>query len=182
MTTKNNKIQIIVEGESDKVFLNKLLLNNKKIDIKNIKRISNKEKVVKSIDDSIDLCYLYIIILVDLDTQKPGTENKFDCIKELKEYFYKEYLKNDKKYNDIKVIIVDKEIECWELLGYYPINNIADCKKELNNKLNKNKSLTEFQMAQQVVKNKKILKNIIDNKKGNKSFEYFMTVLSKLLL
>jgi len=174
---KRNKKKIIVEGRSDKIFLDALLkfLNKKmKYDVTQSGKgdkceITNKRKIRLLITDAFDDGYEEIILVIDKETQLKCGIN-YDCILELKD----EYRKMMKIPKQVKIVVVDKEIECWYLLWINDLKNYyKDCISQAfkTYKINQKSKIT---LAQRAIKD---IEMILKHKKRNKSFEYFLNIL-----
>ncbi len=174
---KKNKKKIIVEGRSDKIFLDALLsfLNIKeKYDVTqsgkgNKCEITNKRKIRLLIEDAFDDGYEEVIIVIDKETQLKCGVN-YDCILELKD----EYRKMMKIPKNVKIVVVDREIECWyvvwndELKNYY-----KDCISQAF-KIYKINQKSKITLAQRAVRD---MEKILKYNGRNRSFEYFLNIL-----
>jgi len=175
---KKDKKKIIVEGISDKIFIEELL---KFMGIKNRFdvtassgsgrkcEITNKKRIKTLVDDALDDGYKEVVILIDKETQlQCGV--KYECLVELKE----EYRKLMGLPLNVKIIVVDREIECWYLLwvenlkSYYSrcIKNAFEVYKIRQN----SKPL----LAQRAVRD---IEKILKNRHKNRSFIYFLNSL-----
>lgn len=182
MSRKNDKILIIVEGKSDKIFIEGLLKHLKlirKFDIKlsgskNKCEILNNKTINNLVKDAKDDGYKRVYILIDLVTDCGSF--KPTCFVSLKNWYYKNKL-NRRFHNYVDVIVVVNELECWELLGWinnngnYSVNN---CKNDIIRKLNSKKKKSKTKIAQYSIKK---IDKIIENKNLNQSFEYFLNKL-----
>ena len=185
---KIDKILILVEGKSDKIFIEGLL---KELDIKrffDVKDLSkkrggtyilNKRKVDSKIKSAIEDGYSKVFIVIDLKTQDASTAQYFDCYPKLRDFYLREIL-SDQYSGYVKVIVAVKELECWELLAGKQLNtaNINDCLKELRKCLDWDWEPDKVELAQYFVKKIPI---IINNKHLNTSFEYFLECLQNSL-
>lgn len=182
---KRNKSLIIVEGESDYIFIDGLRKFSTKYQIYEVKptskggrktEILNSNYMQKMLEDAIDDKYKEIFILLDLKTQKPNTKIHFQDCKELKDYYIDDILKNNLYDNKVKVIIAIKELECWELLSFYNSNteSLDDCESKINKRFGGKNNLSKTQIAQSVVAKRKNIENIIKNQDFNKSLQYFL--------
>jgi len=174
---KNNKIKIIVEGKSDEIFIKALIKEIKferYFDVvisggKNKCEILNKKTIKNHILDAEEDNYKKVIILIDKITQY-DCGIKLDCLIEIKKEYIKRILQNETDF--IKVVVVEQEIECWQILGQKDIKDTTrNCYSIAKNKF---KGKNKEQLAQRSVKK---LKDILENKNKNKSFVYFLNLL-----
>lgn len=185
---KKGKVLILVEGESDKIFVEGLLkeLGIKSFfDVKSFSKrsggtdILNKRKVKGKIEDAIDDGYSKTLIILDLKTQRSGTNTYFNCYPELKK-FYLEHILSDQFSDYVKIIVALRELECWELLAEEKCNTatINDCTKKLVKHLGWRQTPDKVELAQYYVKK---LRLIIENQAFNESFKYFLSCLKEFL-
>lgn len=172
----NNRTLIIVEGQSDKMFLDGLIKHRKKqnkFSVYPIKKITNKSKVHNYIEDALADGYKKIFILLDLNTLKPNTQNYFSCHPELCQHYSSNILGEYSDNQKVKIIVSVRDLEAWELLAFENKNSetMKNTKNKLNDKINKNKNLTKTMITQHILK---YLSKIIANANYNKSFEYFI--------
>ena len=171
---KRDKILIIVEGESDRIFINGLIkhLNlNSKFEVRTSASkdhcdILRKDKIKKLLKEAKDIDgFKQVYILIDFNTD--CGDFKPSCVVELKNWYLKEII--DKKFKDyVKVIVALDELECWEILGWENKSYYSDCIDYFRKKLNiRNKT----KIAQNSVVR---IKKILDNCYLNSSLKYFL--------
>jgi len=172
-----NKIGVIVEGDSDKLFFESYFKPNF---IRNLKvRTSGTKgtcKILneKAIESHVKALRLQgcnqIFILIDLDTQCNNVT--YDCLLKLKKW-YKSKIKiaND---HDIIITVVSKELESWMLSAWEQSDTKSkeDLKKKFQLDMKTKKSLDEKVIFEKFKNSKKH----IDRTK-NKSLDYFFVKL-----
>lgn len=172
-----NKIGLIVEGDSDKLFFEHYFKPNF---IRNLKvRTSGTKgtcKILnaKTVESHVKALRLQncikIFILIDLKTQCDSVT--YECILKLKEW-YKSKIKvsND---SDVIVTVVSKDIEAWMMSAWENSDNKSksDLKKKFELELQKKKSLNEKEIF-----NKFSNSRISIKKENNKSLNYFFSKL-----
>ncbi len=173
---KKDKTLIIVEGKSDKIFLNGLIkyLNlGSKFEVRtsadgghcDILRKNKVKKILKEAKEIDGFKQVYILIDFNTDCGK----FKPSCLVELRNWYLKEII--DKEFNNyVKVIVALNELECWEILGweekiYYSRNCIDYFEKNLKIK-------NKIKIAQQSVKR---INKILENCNKNTSLKYFLS-------
>ncbi len=172
-----NKIGLIVEGDSDKLFFEHYFKPNF---IRNLKvRTSGTKgtcKILnaKTVESHVKALRLQkctkIFILIDLKTQCDSVT--YECIIKLKEW-YKSKIKisND---SDVIVTVVSKDIEAWMMSAWEKSDNKSksDLKRKFESELQKKKSLNEKEIF-----NKFSSLRISIKKENNKSLNYFFSKL-----
>ena len=166
------KTKIIVEGISDAIFLKALI---KKFQLKNINveisgntkkcEITKSKTIKKIIENAKEDGYKKVIILIDKKTQFNCGITPSSCVIDVK----KEYINKVLKNFSADVIVVDEEIECWFILAEQNITNFyKGCEKYAKQIFN---TTSKQQLAQRAIKK---LDTITNNRKKNKSFDYFL--------
>lgn len=170
-----NKIGIIVEGESDKLFFESYFKPNFIRDLKvrtsgtkgtckilNAKTVESHVKALR-----LQSCTT-IVILIDLKTQCDSTT--YECIKKLKTW-YKSKIKisNDA---DVVVSVVSKDIEAWMMSAWETSDSKSksDLKRKFESESEKKKSLNEQEIFKKFSSSKVSIK-----REHNKSLDYFFT-------
>lgn len=177
---KSNKSLIIVEGESDIIFLKGLIKFRNKERFFDVQKFDkgktlNSSKVQARIARALKRQYKRIFILLDLNTREPNTQNYFSCHPEFREYYSSDILGEYFDNPEIKIIVSVRDLEAWELLAFGDKNtdSMQNTKKKLNKKINDNKkTLIKTDMAKYIVLNH--LSKIISNAQYNESFGYFI--------
>jgi len=121
---KEDKTLIVVEGESDKIFLNGLIKHLKlgsKFEVrtsadKDHCDILRKNKIKRLLSEAKEIDgFKQVYILIDFNTDCGNS--KPSCVVELRDWYLKEII--DEKFKDyVKVIVALNELECWEILGW----------------------------------------------------------------
>ena len=172
-----NKIGLIVEGVSDKLFFDNYFkpnfLRNLKVrtsGTKGICKILNEKSIESHIKAlRIQQC-TKIFILIDLDTQC-GTIT-YNCILKLKKWYESKIkISNDP---DIMIVIASQELESWMHSAWENSDNKnkRDLERLFQNLARNKKSLNEKELFSKFKNSKKN----IDRTK-NKSLEYFLVKL-----
>ncbi|WP_457568315.1 hypothetical protein [Desulfurobacterium sp.] len=181
---KDGKVLILVEGRSDKIFIERLLTElgiKKFFDVNDLSKtkggtyILNKRKIKRKIEDAKTNGYSKVLIVLDLKTQDSKTTQYFECFPKLKSFYLREILSN--QYSDyVKIIVAIKELECWELLAEKRLNttNVNNCMEKLIKCLGWNWDPDKVDLAQHAVKKMQV---ILNNKHLNESFKYFLECL-----
>ena len=176
---KSGKKLIIVEGKSDKILCHgiiRALRKEREFDIwltcpgNKGCEILRKETIHKLLEEAIKDGYSKMFVLLDLNTQQPGTTAKFNCFPQLVSFYRNQILG---KYKEkIKVVVAIEEIECWGLvlLNKSGINNCYDQLKKAFGEKRKTR------IAQKVVKE---VKRLIENKHLNFSLQYFVEKITE---
>jgi hypothetical protein len=171
---KKNKTLIIVEGESDRIFINGLL-RYLKLQTKFEVRLSGdkghcdilrKSKINNLLKDAKADGYEKVYILIDFNTD--CGDFKPSCFVELKNWYLANIVEED-YHNFVNVIVAIDELECWEVLGWKFQSIYKNCYQELKNIGSKTK------IAQKSVLKLAI---ILRNCNLNSSFEYFLKRLN----
>ena len=172
-----NKIGLIVEGDSDKLFFESYFKPSFIRDLKvrtsgtkgtckilNAKTVESHVKALR-----LQKCTT-IVILIDLKTQCDSIT--YDCIVKLRQW-YKSKIKIS---NDVDVVVsvVSNDIEAWMISAWENSDNKSksDLKRKFELELQKKKSLNE----------KEIFKKFSDSgqpikRENNKSLDYFFVKL-----
>ena len=165
------RIKIIVEGKSDEIFLKALIrkLNLRYINIeisggKNKCEITKPKTIKKIIENAQEDGYEKIIIVIDKVTQFHCGIINSSCLLDVKKEYINKVLKNLKA----DVIVVDEEIECWYILAEKVNSYNQNCYSEVKKLFH---STSQQQLAQRAVRKLDI---ILENKKKNRSFIYFL--------
>ena len=172
---KKDKTLIIVEGESDKIFLNGLIkylnlgskfevrtsADKNHCDILRKNKIKNMLKEAKEIDG-----FKQVYILIDFNTDCGNL--KPSCVVELRNWYLNEIVDKGFK-NYVKVIVALNELECWEILGWENKSYYSDCISyfKINLKLS-----NKTKIAQQSILK---LDKILENCNLNSSLKYFLS-------
>jgi len=171
---KEDKTLIVVEGESDKIFLNGLIKHLKlgsKFEVrtsadKDHCDILRKNKIKRLLSEAKEIDgFKQVYILIDFNTDCGNS--KPSCVVELRDWYLKEII--DEKFKDyVKVIVALNELECWEILGWENKSYYSGCIDYFERKL---KLRNKTKIAQ-----KSILKldKILENCNLNSSLKYFL--------
>ncbi|MCP5108645.1 MAG: RloB domain-containing protein [bacterium] len=179
---KKNKIRLIIlEGESEKHFYNsfKEKYAREKVDVFLLGENKNFRKIDDNIKISINvLGYKQVWLVLDLKTQKSGTERHYRDKKEL----LTEYRKNLKQFNSSVLIVVIQDLECWLLLYFnkYPnTETIDDAEKRIKKLMEyEHKAIGKPQMARMLLKKPDFWDKLITYKNKNKSFRKFLELVN----
>ena len=175
---KNNKIRLIIlEGESEKHFYNafKEKYAREKIDVFLLSENKNFKKIDDNIKISLDeLGYKQVWLVLDLKTQKSGTERYYRD----KEELLAEYQGKLKKFSTSVFIVVIQDLECWLLLYYnkYPdTERINDAEKQLKKLMGyEHRGIGKPQITRILLKRSDFWEKLNENKDKNKSFRDFL--------
>lgn len=176
---KRNKIRLILlEGPSDKLFFVsfKEKYGENKIDVLLMEaKGQDFKKITRQINSSRDLGYKETWLVMDLKTQKPGTERYYQDKDELLKY-YEKHLDLDKfKASDMVVMIQD--LECWLLLYFNKFNNtetINNAEDKIKQYLEIKENIGKPQVTQALLKKPDFWDKLIEYKNKNKSFRDFL--------
>jgi len=176
---KKNKIRLILlEGPSDKLFfvsfkerygenkIDVLLLEAKTRDFKKINRLINISR---------DLGYKETWLVMDLKTQKPGTERYYQDKDEL----IKDYEKHPDldKFKASDMVVMIQDLECWLLLYFNKFNNtetINNAGDKIKQYLEIKENIGKPQVTQALLKKPDFWDRLIEYKNKNKSFRDFL--------
>ena len=179
---KKNKIRLIIlEGESEKHFYNsfKEKYAGEKVDV----FLLGENKNFKKIDDNIkmsirELGYKQVWLVVDLKTQKSGSERHYRDEKEL----LTEYRENLKQFNTSVLIVVIQDLECWLLLYFnkYPNTEIINDAGKRVKKLmgHDHKGIGKPQITKMLLKKSDFWDTLIKYKSKNNSFRKFLELVN----
>jgi len=172
------RIKIIVEGESDRIFLSNLIKFLKKqkiiknslkieVEISNGSKIINRRNIKKIIENAKEDNYERILILIDKKIELGSQFRSRDCLLDVKNIYKKKILNNVN--NTIEVIVVDSEIECWFVLGSEKVKNFhIHCYENARELFGTN---AKIQLAKRATTK---LNLIFKNRNKNKSFNHFL--------
>lgn len=175
---KKHKIRLILlEGRSDKLFFDsfKKRYGKNKIDVLLLEaKTQDYNKINKLISFSRDLGYNQIWLVIDLKTQKPGTEKYFQDKTEL----LKNYEKKLDRFKSSDIVVMIQDLECWLLLYFNRLNNtetIINAEEKIKQFLEMKETIGKPQLTQCLLKKKDFWDRLIGYKDKNKSFRDFLT-------
>jgi len=172
-----NKVGLIVEGDSDKLFFDNYF---KPKFIRTLKvRTSGTKGTCKILNEKAIEAHIKALrlqgcektfVLIDLDTQCDSTT--YDCVLKLKKWYQSKIkISND---TDVVVAVVSKEIESWMLSAWEKSDNKSkeDLKRKFESVSKTKRSLDEQDIFKKFSASKAVIKS-----ENNKSLNYFFTKL-----
>ena len=174
---KKNKIRLILlEGPSDKLFFVsfKKKYGENKIDVLLLEaQNQNLKKINRQINISRDLGYKQTWLVMDLKTQKPGTQRHYQDKDEL----LKNYEKHLDKFKSSDMVVMIQDLECWLLLYFNRFNNtetINNAEDKIKQYLEIKENIPKPQVTQALLKKSDFWDKLIEYKNKNKSFRDFL--------
>ena len=174
---KKNKIRLILlEGPSNKLFFVsfKKKYGENKIDVLLLEaKNQDFNKINRLINISRDLGYNQTWLVMDLKTQKPGTERYYQDKNEL----LKNYEKHLDKIKSSDMVVMIQDLECWLLLYFDKFNNtetINNAEDKIKQYLEIKENIGKPQVTQTLLKKPNFWEKLIKYKNKNKSFRDFL--------
>jgi hypothetical protein len=174
---KKDKIRLILlEGPSDKLFFVsfKEKYAENKIDVLLLEaKARDFKKITRLIKSSRDLGYKETWLVMDLKTQKPGTERHYQDKDEL----FKDYEKHLDKFKSSDIVVMIQDLECWLLLYFNKFNNtetINNAEDKIKQYLEIKENIGKPQVTQALLKKLDFWDKLIEYKNKNKSFRDFI--------
>ena len=174
---KKNKIRLILlEGKSDEHFYKsfKKKYAQRELDVFLLGRVQNFKKINDNIENSIkDLGYKQVWLVLDLKTQKKGTERYYLDKDEL----LKEYEENLKNYNLSDMVVMIQDLESWLLLYFNKYKNtetIKNAESRIKQLMDIKEITSKPQVTQWLLKRTDFWDKLIKYKNKNNSFRDFV--------
>lgn len=124
--------------------------------------------------------YETVWLIMDLKTQKLGTENYYSNKKELIAA-YKKNLKSVKTASQkTSFAVMVKDLECWELVYFDKYNNtetIDDAEKEIKRIMGIKGTVSKDTLSQRLLKKPDFWEKLIQNKHKNQSLNDFVDAM-----
>lgn len=179
---KKNKIRLIIlEGEAEKPFYDsfKEKYAREKIDVFLLGKGKNFKKIDDNIKISINILgYKQVWLVLDLKTQKSGTERYYRDKKEL----LTEYREHLKQFDASVFIVVIQDLECWLLLYFnkYPnTETIFDAEKRIKKLMgHDHRGIGKPQITKMLLKKSDFWDTLIKYKSKNNSFREFLELVN----